>query len=241
MVGLHYIIYGIDMLKDDLRKWRNRVGMSQEKLAEEMSVSRQTVSKWENGETYPSTGHVLELAEIFGCRVDELIGGSVKCGVNEPIDGGVECDVNGANAVVVSGVGDVAGSNWIDSGCGRKMIYWMISALAVIMMLVGFGGIVAEGMFLHDDVKEMGFDRMVDGSLDKAFDGFEKDGYAQHGVVGYGITDDARFYVKCSLDGESGPCAALVYFCETDEGYSYECEYLDDSEFVPKGRYYEVG
>ena len=94
-------------------------------------------------------------------------------------------------------------------------------------------------MFFHDGVKETGFDRMVDGSLVKAFDEFEKNGYARHEVVGYGITEDAKFYVKCSLDGEGGPCAALVYFCETDEGYS--CEYLDDPGFVPEGRYYEVG
>ncbi|MBQ2672593.1 helix-turn-helix domain-containing protein [Candidatus Saccharibacteria bacterium] len=229
------------MIKDNLRKQRNLAGISQEKLAEEMQVSRQTISKWENGETYPSTGHVLELAEILGCRVDELIGGGVKCGVSEPIDGSVKRSANGMNVVVVSDAGNVAGLSQIGSVCGKKMIYWVIGALAVIMVLVGFGGIMAEGLFLYDDVKEMGFDRMVDGSLDKAFSEFEKDGYVKHEVVGYGVTDDARFYVKCSLDGEDGPCAALIYFCEMDEGHSYECEYLDDSEFVPKGRYYEVG
>ena len=73
-----------------------------------MQVSRQTISKWENGETYPSTGHVLELAEILGCRVDELIGGGVKCGVSEPIDGSVKRSANGMNVVVVSDAGNVA-------------------------------------------------------------------------------------------------------------------------------------
>ena len=62
--------------KNNLRKQRNLVGISQERLAEKMSVSRQTISKWENGDSYPSTRHIFELAEIFGCGVNELVTGS---------------------------------------------------------------------------------------------------------------------------------------------------------------------
>ena len=60
--------------KYNLGKLRTNAGVSQEKLAEKMSVARQTISKWENGETYPSTEHILKLSEVLDCNVSDLIG-----------------------------------------------------------------------------------------------------------------------------------------------------------------------
>ena len=69
---------------------------------------------------------------------------------------------------------------------------------------------------------------------------FEQNGYTTHEIVGFGITDENVFYIKCSLSGDfSEPCSALVYFCE--DGNAYKCQYLEDPEFVPKGEYYKVG
>lgn len=47
--------------------------MTQEKLAERMGVSRQTVSKWESGEAYPELNKLVELCEIFSCKLDSLL------------------------------------------------------------------------------------------------------------------------------------------------------------------------
>ena len=47
--------------------------MTQERLAERMGVSRQTVSKWESGEGYPELPKLLELCEIFSCKLDDLL------------------------------------------------------------------------------------------------------------------------------------------------------------------------
>ena len=47
--------------------------MTQEKLAERMNVSRQTVSKWENGEAYPELDKLLELSSLFSCTLDTLL------------------------------------------------------------------------------------------------------------------------------------------------------------------------
>ena len=58
----------------NLGRLRIAKGLSQEKLAEKISVARQTVSKWENGETYPSTEHILLLAGVLNCGIDDLIG-----------------------------------------------------------------------------------------------------------------------------------------------------------------------
>ena len=55
----------------DLRK---RKGISQEKLAELIGVSRQAVTKWESGNTNPDTENLIRISEIFGCSLDELCG-----------------------------------------------------------------------------------------------------------------------------------------------------------------------
>ena len=47
--------------------------MTQEKLAEKMNVSRQTVSKWENGEAVPDVDKLLELSRLFSCTLDALL------------------------------------------------------------------------------------------------------------------------------------------------------------------------
>lgn len=54
-----------------LRKHSN--GMTQEKLAQRMGVSRQTISKWESGEAYPELGNLMELCDIFSCKLDTLL------------------------------------------------------------------------------------------------------------------------------------------------------------------------
>ena len=48
-------------------------GMTQEKLAQQLGVSRQTVSKWESGEAQPEIGNLMELCEIFSCKADDLL------------------------------------------------------------------------------------------------------------------------------------------------------------------------
>ena len=47
--------------------------MTQEKLAEKVGVSRQTVSKWESGEVCPEVSKLMDLCDIFQCNLDELL------------------------------------------------------------------------------------------------------------------------------------------------------------------------
>lgn len=58
---------------DNLKKIRKDKKMSQEKLAEKVNVSRQSVSKWENGEAYPEMNNILELCKIFNCKINDLV------------------------------------------------------------------------------------------------------------------------------------------------------------------------
>lgn len=52
---------------------RKNLGLSQEQLAELVGVSRQAVTKWETGQSAPSTEHLLKLAAALGTTVDILL------------------------------------------------------------------------------------------------------------------------------------------------------------------------
>ena len=58
---------------DNLRQIRKDKKMSQEQLAEKVNVTRQSVSKWENGESYPEMNNILELCKIFNCKLNDLV------------------------------------------------------------------------------------------------------------------------------------------------------------------------
>ena len=72
-----------------IRELRAAAGMSQDDLAARVYVSRQTISSWENGKTYPDVQSLLLLSEIFGASVDSLIKGDVET-MNETIDRDIE-------------------------------------------------------------------------------------------------------------------------------------------------------
>ncbi len=59
---------------ENLRRLRKAKDIKQEALAEVMNVSRQTVSKWENGTAMPDFKKLNALAEYFGVTMDELLG-----------------------------------------------------------------------------------------------------------------------------------------------------------------------
>ena len=60
-------------LSQVLRENRMRCKMTQEFVAETLGVSRQAVSKWENGTSDPSTSNLMALAKLYGISAEELI------------------------------------------------------------------------------------------------------------------------------------------------------------------------
>ncbi len=60
-------------LPETLKSHRTRSGMTQEFVAESLGVSRQAVSKWENGTSSPSTANLLALAKLYGISAAELL------------------------------------------------------------------------------------------------------------------------------------------------------------------------
>lgn len=60
---------------DKLQSYRKQRGMSQENLAEAIGVSRQAVSKWESGQSYPEMEKMVALSELFQVSIDHLVKG----------------------------------------------------------------------------------------------------------------------------------------------------------------------
>ena len=60
-------------LADKILKLRKEKGLSQEAFAEQLGVSRQSVSKWESGTAVPDTEKILAMSELFGVSTDYLL------------------------------------------------------------------------------------------------------------------------------------------------------------------------
>ena len=60
-------------LGETLKAHRTRCRMTQEFVAESLGVSRQTVSKWENGSADPSTTNLLAVAKLYDVPAEELL------------------------------------------------------------------------------------------------------------------------------------------------------------------------
>lgn len=65
-------------LGKQIKKHRQEIQLSQEKLADRVYVSRQTISNWENDKSYPDVNSLVLLSEIFQISLDNLIKGDIE-------------------------------------------------------------------------------------------------------------------------------------------------------------------
>ena len=63
---------------EKLQNLRKEQKLSQEQLASMLDVSRQSVSKWESGQTYPEMDKLLTMCKIFSCTLEELTNDEIK-------------------------------------------------------------------------------------------------------------------------------------------------------------------
>ncbi|MCD7809930.1 MAG: helix-turn-helix domain-containing protein [Erysipelotrichaceae bacterium] len=66
------------MFSENLKTLRKQKGMSQEVLAQQLHVVRQTISKWEKGLSVPDAEMLVKIAEIFEISVSELLGEKIE-------------------------------------------------------------------------------------------------------------------------------------------------------------------
>lgn len=72
---------------ENLQCLRKQRDITQEQLAEQLEVSRQSVSKWESGASYPEMEKLLQLCSLFNCNMDTLMQGDVSKSFAEDVHG----------------------------------------------------------------------------------------------------------------------------------------------------------
>jgi len=87
--------------KDILKSLREKNGLTQEALAERLMVTRQAVSRWENGETQPNTETLKLLSKEFGVSINTLLGSPRQlicqcCGMPLSEDGMISREPDGS-------------------------------------------------------------------------------------------------------------------------------------------------
>ena len=63
----------MNQFQQQLTKLRQAAGLSQEQLADQLHVSRQAISKWENGSALPDIEKIIQIASILHVSLDELV------------------------------------------------------------------------------------------------------------------------------------------------------------------------
>lgn len=95
------------ILADKIINERKKNGWSQEELAEQLSVSRQSISKWEGAQAIPDIQKIIKMAELFGVTTDYLLkdemepegvaGSNDGAGLGEGLEGTVRVSMEEAN------------------------------------------------------------------------------------------------------------------------------------------------
>lgn len=65
-------------INNQIKKYRAGLNLSQEELAEKVYVTRQTISNWETGKSYPDIHSLLLLSSLFNVSLDQLIKGDIE-------------------------------------------------------------------------------------------------------------------------------------------------------------------
>ena len=123
------------ILADKITALRKMAGWSQEELAEQLSVTRQSVSKWEGAQSVPDMDKVVQMSRLFGVTTDFLL----KDELSE------EEDYTRENKAKSPVVGAVSGIYWLlvtavylfytfgPMGNGQPKYSWFIWAVAGVL------------------------------------------------------------------------------------------------------------
>ncbi|NMA93239.1 MAG: helix-turn-helix domain-containing protein [Clostridiales bacterium] len=127
------------MLCKNLKIIRKNKGYSQEELAERIHVTRQTVSKWENGQSLPDAEMVKSIAEVFGVSVSELLEGDAEKIVE--------------NEVIIDQLARINEQLIINNRKTEKKNRTFIAAFVAVLLVIA----LVSGIFLLKEKRERGY------------------------------------------------------------------------------------
>ena len=133
-------------LSDKIIKLRKEKGWSQEDFAEKLNVSRQAVSRWENGTALPDANNILQLSKLFAVSADYLL--NEECSGDETVH--TVKKVNAAEAaekkrdsklhLVAAIAFSIAGLIWL---------YMAIDNLNIVHAILAIGNAALSGINLY--------------------------------------------------------------------------------------------
>ncbi|MDE5670294.1 MAG: helix-turn-helix domain-containing protein [Eubacterium sp.] len=126
---------------ENLRNLRKEKDYSQEYLAEKLGVTRQTISKWENGTAMPDLKKLIELADFFEASMDDLLGldyKTVNPDKNADSEGYSEAEAIKANRYTNDLI--QSAKNHVDSKTKSLSILLTIVSIAFVISVFSFSG-----------------------------------------------------------------------------------------------------
>lgn len=131
---------------ENLQFYRKRENITQEQLAEQLGVSRQTISKWESGTSYPEMEKLLQLCEMFHCTMDVLLRGDAQMALKEDTTGydrhidQFAKEIAGGIAFILSGVTFAAAAE------GFRLPEYVQAGGAILLIVIGVLILIAGGL-----------------------------------------------------------------------------------------------
>ena len=111
---------------EKLLAMRKKQGLSQEELGMKLQVSRQTISKWEAGQSYPDFQRLVMLSDYFGMSLDELVKDIDKNLTDEKV-ASIFCDIQNVKYTV---------GKWWKIICCVTLVLLIMMALSFVVHLI---------------------------------------------------------------------------------------------------------
>lgn len=142
-------------LGNHIKENRKRCGLSQEKLAELVGVSRQAVTKWETAQSAPSTDNLIRLAEVFDISLDRLLRPDAPAQAQTPAQQTVATELPRPQIYIrpaqpTAPPAEEQPRKWT---VWRKVSMWMLVIALFIMLIMGsllIDGVDADELNLFD-------------------------------------------------------------------------------------------
>lgn len=124
---------------ENLQYLRKAYDMTQESLAEQMEVSRQTVSRWESDSVFPEMDKVVRLCDLFHVNMDDLLRGSVETACADDLEA-YNQEYNRFSLLIALATGivilGVAGMLFLQSGMQSESPVTMVPLFAGLIVAV---------------------------------------------------------------------------------------------------------
>ena len=131
---------------DNLQFLRARQGLTQEQLAQALSVSRQSVSKWESSASFPEMDTVMKLCDIFSVSMDTLLRGDAAAQAEEDT-AGYDRFMNGFARKISLSVGAIiAGTALTAALSGLGVSDMLCGCLFLVIVAISVTVLVASGI-----------------------------------------------------------------------------------------------